>query len=315
MRYYGSLCSALLIYLMIPGCSSENGRSSSKDYQAITALGDTLYAPQIDPETESQFKIHLKKVRSQYQADPGNARKIIRYGRRTASLGDYQKAIAIFNEGIEKHPGDARMYLHRGHFYIIVRRFEKATTDLEKAADLMKGNEIYNAEHEKPLKTQKNSGPSVDINIWYYLGLAYYLKGDFESAARNFRNCLEASPDDEMQIASSYWLYMALRRAGKDDIAGKILEPVRENMEIRKNKNYFKLLLVFKGNFDEKSLLSISNTSTHIENAAIGYGIGNWHYINGRERKAYRLWNNVYSGNSRTAFGYIASEMELARNN
>ena len=141
--------------------------------------------------------------------------------------------------------------------------------------------------------------------------MAHYLTGDFEEAIRAYRECLEASANDDMLVATSYWLYMALKRAGNDGLAGEVLEPIEGEMDIIENDSYHKLLLVFKGDFDEKSLMD--GSSTPLDNATIGYGLGNWHYVNGRTQRAEEIFRDVYQGSNWAAFGYIAAEVDLAR--
>jgi hypothetical protein len=104
---------------------------------------------------------------------------------------------------------------------------------------------------------------------------------------------------------------MALKRAGQDGLAGEVLEPIDREMDIIENDSYHKLLLVFKGDFDEKSLLD--KTSTPLDNATIGYGLGNWHYINGRTQRAESIFRDVYDSSNWAAFGYIAAEADLSR--
>jgi len=302
----------LLAALLATGCSmeSDKGTATEQDYQAISVLGDTLYAPEIDPETEAQFKSNLQSAKAQYEANPNDADAIIWYGRRTAYLGNYRKAVDIFSEGVEKHPNDARMYRHRGHRYITLREFDKAIEDLEKAADLIAGTEDMIEPDGLPnIRNMPRS--TLHTNIWYHLGLARYLTGDFGTAADAYRNCMEASTNDDMMVATSYWLYMTLKRAGNDGMAGEVLEPIRQDMDLLENESYLKLLLVFKGDFDEKSLLD--NTATPLDNATVGYGIGNWHYVNGRNARAEEIFREVYQGTNWAAFGYIAAEVDLAK--
>jgi len=90
-----------------------------------------------------------------------------------------------------------------------------------------------------------------------------------------------------------------------------VLEPIRQDMDLLENESYLKLLLVFKGDFDEKSLLD--NTATPLDNATVGYGIGNWHYVNGRNARAEEIFREVYQGTNWAAFGYIAAEVDLAK--
>lgn len=304
------IISAIGLVTIISGCQSDTQTTSEPDYQAISALGDTLYALPMDPENTSRFETNLASAKANYNANPDDPEAIIWYGRRTAYLGNYHKAIEIYTEGIEKHPEDARMYRHRGHRYISTRQFDKAIEDFNKAVDLIEGTEDQ-VEPDGLPNEQDKPRSTLHTNIWYHLGLAHYLTGDFDTAISAYRECLDASTNDDMLVATSYWLYMALKRAGKDGLAGEVLQPIEREMDIIENDSYHKLLLVFKGDFDEKSLLDES--STPLDNATIGYGLGNWHYINGRTQHAESLFRDVYEGSNWAAFGYIAAEVDLAR--
>jgi hypothetical protein len=50
-----------------------------------------------------------------------------------------------------------------------------------------------------------------------------------------------------------------------------------------------------------------------LSNATVGYGIGNWHFINGRTERAKEIWQTVYNDGNWASFGFIASEVELAQ--
>jgi tetratricopeptide (TPR) repeat protein len=307
------LLSLILITSLFIGCTSEsnNSKPSSNDpdsYQAISSLGDTLYAPALDDSLRKAFESKLQAAKDDYEADPQNADALIWYGRRTAYLGNYRDAIALFSEGTKKHPEDARFYRHRGHRYITTRQFDQAIDDLEKADELIKGTEDQ-VEPDGLPNDENDPRSTLHTNIWYHLGLAHYLKGNFEEADASFQQSLESSTNDDMMVASAYWMYMSMRRAGMDLQAGKVLEPITENMDIIENESYHKLLLVFKGDFEERSLLNDSETP--LDNATIGYGLGNWHFINGRKERAQDLFQKVYDGEQWAAFGYIAAETDL----
>lgn len=311
MRYL--FLSIILLEILATGCSSETEAPSEEtesSYQAISALGDTLYAPALGDSIRQVFEKNLEEATANYEENPRGAEAIIWYGRRTAYLGRYDEAIAIFSEGIEKHPEDPRFYRHRGHRYITTRKFDKAIDDFKKAVELIDGTEDE-VEPDGLPNEQNKPRSTLHTNIWYHLGLAQYLTGDFEAAATSFGNTREAATNDDMMVAATYWEYMSMRRAGHDLDAGKILELIKQEMDIIENDSYHKLLLVYKGDFAERALLN--DTETPLNNATIGYGLGNWHYINGREDRAEELFRNVYNGNQWNAFGYIAAETELER--
>ena len=136
-----SIVFLLTIITIVSGCGQNTEISSQDDYQAISALGDTLYAIPMGPESTSRFETNLASAKANYNANPDDPETIIWFGRRTAYLGNYKEAIDIFSEGIEKHPEDARMYRHRGHRYISTRQFNKAIEDFNRAVELIEGTE------------------------------------------------------------------------------------------------------------------------------------------------------------------------------
>jgi len=69
------------------------------------------------------------------------------------------------------------------------------------------------------------------------------------------------------------------------------------------------LLLVFKGDFDSKSLLTEEDDALDI--VTYGYGLGFWHFINGRTERAHEIWQEVYDSGNWAPFGFLASEAEL----
>lgn len=296
-------------------CSSDDRpleEFSNPPYQAISALGDTLYAPPLDPDTESRFETELQTAEAEYRSRPDDADAILSYGRHTAHLGNYQKAVAIFSDGIEKHPGDARFYRHRGHRYITLREFDKAIEDFKRASELVLSTDDQPESTDTTGENDENRS-ALQSNIWYHLGLAYYLTAQYEEAQNAYEECLRHSSTDDMRAAASHWLYMTLRRAGKDEMAGNILEPITEDMNIVENKSHHQLLMVFKGIFKPDMLLADAQDSDTLENTTVGYGLGNWHLINGRKDRAHELFHNVYEGDQWQEPGYIAAEMELKR--
>ncbi len=277
--------------------------------ETISLLGDSLRPPALSDSIRAVFVQNLVEAGEDYKADSTSIDNIIWYGRRLAYLGEYQKAIEVFSKGIELHKNEPRLYRHRGHRYITLRAFDHAVADFERAGELITGKEDI-VEPDGLPNARNMPRSSLHTNIWYHLGLAYYLIEDFENAAKAYQKCIMASTNDDMLIAAVYWYYMTLKRSGQDELAGKIIEPIHADMDVIENDSYLKLLLVFKAEFDPELILN--ENSYALSNATTGYGIGNWHYINGRKERALEIWNQVYEGSSWTSFGYIASEAELA---
>lgn len=288
------------VYISIP---------ESSDIQTISILGDSLRIPTLGDSIRAVFIQNVVEAGEIYKADSTNVDNIIWLGRRIAYLGDYQEAVEIYSKGIERSSEEPQLYRHRGHRYISLRAFDHAIKDFEKAGELIAGKEDIIEPDGLP-NALNMPRSSLHTNIWYHLGLAYYLKGDYETALNAYQKCILASKNDDMLVAAVYWYYMTLKRTGQDELAGKIIEPINDDMDIIENDSYLKLLLVFKGDFNPDLLLD--ENSDALSNATVGYGIGNWHYINGRKERAQNIWQQVYDAGNWASFGFIASEVELA---
>jgi len=155
---------------------------------------------------------------------------------------------------------------------------------------------------------------TLQSNIWYHLGLARYLQGDFDRALAAYRQCLGVSTNPDMLVATSHWLYMTLRRLGREAEAREVLEPIDAGMEILENHDYHRLLLMYRGETDAETLLARAEESgSGTGFASTAYGVGNWYACNGDLERARRVFGRILETDAWAAFGYIAAEADLAR--
>ena len=258
------------------------------------------------------LEANLAKAKADYDRDPSNVDNAIWLGRRLAYLGRFTEAIDAFTQGIAKHPNEPRLYRHRGHRYITTRRFDLATADLKKAAQLIAGKKDEIEPDGAPNKAGVPRS-TLQSNIWYHLGLAQYLAGDFPGALASYREGMTVSRvNDDMLVATSDWLYMTLRRLERDEEARRVLAPIREQMDVLENGAYHARLLMYKGLRTPESVLNL-NTADDIQIATQGYGVGNWYLVNGDRAKARDLFGRVLAGKATTAFGFIAAEADVKR--
>jgi len=281
--------------------------------ETISLLGDSLYAPALADTVRARYERKLAEARQDFDHAPNEVNNIIWLGRRTAYLGRFRDAIAIFSTGIQNHPEDARLYRHRGHRYITLRIFELAVSDLTHAASLMRNRDDETEPDGLPNARNIPTG-TLKFNIWYHLGLAHYLMGDFEAARRAYRECLAVSTNPDMRCATSHWYYMTLRRLGRNGEARALLKPIRRDLDVIENRSYLRLLLMYKGELPVDSLLAPgSGDQAALDDATVGYGVANWHLYNGRAAAAESLFRRVVAGPQWPAFGSIAAEAELKR--
>jgi tetratricopeptide (TPR) repeat protein len=283
--------------------------------EATSLLGKPLVPAPLSEEALHRLEVNLAATKAVYDKNPDDADAIIWLGRRTAYLGRYREAIAIFTRGIEKHPADPRMYRHRGHRYITVRELDRAIADFSKAATLVKGRPDEVEPDGQP-NARNIPTSTLNTNIYYHLGLAHYLKGEFEPALAAYRECLRFSKNPDMLVATSHWMYMTLRRLDRPGDAKVLLEPITADMDIIENKSYYELLMMYKRTGGQRSGAGeLLKTSSGLDAVTIGYGVANWHYCNGRRDQAMEQFRNIVDSQTTQwpAFGYIAAEAELAR--
>ena len=277
---------------------------------AVAPAPPTPPTPPMSPEIRTQREQELATARAAYEKAPNDADALIWLGRRTAYLGNYQQAIDVFTEGVKKHPNDARMLRHRGHRWITLRQFDKAVADLTQAAALVRGRKdeiepdgLPNARN-LPLTTLRS-------NIWYHLGLAHYLRGDFEKALDAYRECMKVSTNPDGVVSTSHWLYMTLRRLGRPEEAERVLDAISSDMEVIENQAYHKLLLMYRGEISPEEL-AVQDPAT-VDGATILYGVGNWYVYGGQPQRARPIFARVTAGPQWSSFGFVAAEADLHR--
>lgn len=254
----------------------------------------------------------LAAAREDLAADPKDLEALIWVGRRLAYLGHYDEAIEVFTQGLTEHPREAKLYRHRGHRFITTRQFERAAVDLERAVWLVR-DQVDETEPDGLPNVRGIPLSTTQFNIWYHLGLAYYLQGAFEHALRAYEECLELSGNPDLLSATTHWLYMTLRRLGREEEAGEVLEPISAEMEIIENEEYHRLLLMYKGELVPEQLLDDARIEGGRPTATVAYGVGNWYLYNDLAERAQEIFAEIEGGEQWSSFGYIAAEAELER--
>ncbi len=278
--------------------------------ETTSLLGKPLHQVELAPSARDAAARNVEAARQTFVKTPDKADTILWLGRHQAAAGQVRAAIETFTRGLAKFPNDARFYRHRGHRYITLRAFDQAIVDLTRASQLIAGK----PDVDEPTLADPAVMSSETLNyaIWYHLGLAHYLKGDFEQALAAYRACADmAKGNDEQTIGISDWLYMTLRRLGRIDDAAAVLAAINPAMKVRPDQNYFNRLMMYKGVYTPEDLLRAGGDA--VTAATYGYAVGNWYLYNSRQPEAKAIFRRIIEGANWMAFGYIAAEAELAR--
>ena len=297
------------LLLVVPSATQVHARQNK------TAVPASDYAsrpaPPVSAEARRDMEAKLSEARTRFEAEPNNADALIWVGRRLSYLGRFSEAIETYTAGIKKFPRDARLYRHRGHRYITLRKFDLAIADFQKAVNLIKGLPDEVEPDGQPNARNIPTG-TLQFNIWYHLGLAQYLTGRNNDALKSYRECLKVSRNPDSLVATTHWLYMTLRRLKREAEARQVLEPIQQKMDVIENDGYYKLVLMYKGLADAEALLAETlKQPSSPGSLSILYGLANWHHYNARIEKSLELLKQIVSSDQWTSFGYIAAESDL----
>ena len=325
-RSLRSCCLLVLAACAAPGASSPAappdgaatssvpGATRAPGVEAVSLLGRPLVSAPIPAERRARLEADLSAAERALAAAPTDEAALIWYGRRLAYLGRYAEAQHAFTRGLAVHPDSHRLLRHRGHRSITRRQLEAAVADLERAASLIRGvPDAIEPDGEPNAAGIPRS--TTHSNVYYHLGLAHYLRGDLRAARDAYERALEYSfVNDDMLVATTHWLYMTLRRLGEHEAAQALLAPISSDMDVLENDAYLQCLLLDRGERAPAQVLEwAAARQDPITDATVGYGVANWHLVEGRRDLARRMFEAIVAGPAWPAFGYVAAESELAR--
>jgi tetratricopeptide (TPR) repeat protein len=284
---------------------------SAQEMEARTISGAPLVRPHLPEDFRAKQEAYLGEAQKALAANTDDADAAIWVGRRLGYLGRYQDAIALYQAGAARHADDARFLRHLGHRFITVRRTSEAIGVLEAAAALMAAR----PDEIEPDGLPNAAGiPTSTLkgNIYYHLGLAYYLKNDFEKSAAAFGVAAALAGNSDSAAASRYWLYLARMRAGDPDGAKAALAPVSADWKLIENADYHRLALCFKGAADCAALLGEARAAEGVAGATLLYGLAAHAMIAKNRAVARDLVEEIIARDDWASFGHIAAEADVA---
>jgi tetratricopeptide (TPR) repeat protein len=145
-------------------------------------------------------------------------------------------------------------------------------------------------------------------NIWYHLALARYLKAEYPRAVETWKRARDVGKNPDNLVSASHWLYLSLRRAGRNAEAAEVVAPIKADLAVIENMSYHSLLLLYKGERSADAVLKAAGEGA--SGTAVRYGVSAWHLANGRKDEAAALWNTILAGTDWPSFGHIAAEAD-----
>lgn len=234
------------VWIALAGAAFAGRLALAQSVEYVSAAGVRYYA-QADTGA-------IARAESVLAREPGNVNRFIQLGLAQAAASQYREAIVTYTRALALTPGDALLYRYRGHRYISIRQLDSAVADLERGAWL----------------------DSTNYDIWYHLGVARYVRGEFASAAAAFERAHRLAPNDNERVASTDWRWMALRRAGRPQEAQAALAGLRDSMQVTSAGAYWRRLRLYRAQIRPEDVLTAADTAG-IQVATLAYGVGNWY--------------------------------------
>lgn len=303
-----TLCGFVVV-ICLSGCASKA--------EAFGFDGRALMRPIIDTQRKADLDQKLAAAQAAYDLAPDSVESIVWLGRRLAYLGRYQDAIQVYTEGLEKFPRNSRLLRHRGHRYVTIRKPELAVADLEMAAQSVRGLDDVIEQDGLPNAAGVPT-TTLQFNIWYHLGLAYFLQQEWDLALGAYRQCERVAVLPDAIVAIRYWLCLTLVRLGTMDRmheAEALLEDLPAADDLLENGDYLRLLLLFRDGADGTESWK-SNDRGAVGSATLGFGMANYsRYFSKTDRDPLpgfvETCRRVVDETGWAAFGHIAAEAEL----
>jgi tetratricopeptide (TPR) repeat protein len=271
---------------LVPNLSSQTAVYGA--LELTSGLGRKLYAL---PDDKSVADAHKS-----LEEDPRSVSLVLQLAHAQASRRQYREAVATATAGLVFAPKNADLYLERGHRELGLREFKAAMKDLEEATKF---------------------APQM-LDAHYHLGLAHYFLGEFDAAAASFDKARSLAKSDDSLIDCSNWLYVSLRRAGKEQQAEQVLTRITPEVKNTEPHLYFylRLLHFYQGKLTAEAVLppppaGPADLEAELSFNTVTYGVGNWHVYHHQRSDAMGMFRNVVKGEAWNSWGFIGSELEL----
>lgn len=288
--------------LFLASCSP---RFSTDDGRVATSLtGVPLMPMVIAGDKRPALEAAIQAARLKYESTHAEA-DAIALGKACAAIGDYRAAIDAYTDGLFHNPDSYRLRRHRGHRFITTREFRLASKDFQQAWELAQ---------KSPDAPESADGSSTDRSaILYHHGLLEYLRHQWDWADETFaKRATLPTLKDENIVSAAHWHYWALRRAGREVEAKRVIAPIRNGMEVAENKSYYTLCRLYAGLLSadevERSMMEKGELNT-----GLAYGLACWKRFELHDPAGARaLLDRIVATKNWTSFGFIAAESDLA---
>ena len=146
--------------------------------EGFSLLGDTLWSVPVPIQGGRERVTRLQDARERLNQAPGNFQAAYDVARFTADLGRFSQAIELYGTASAMGGVDPRPYARRGELYLLLRRLDRATSDLRTADRLYSTYAGESFTEEQVTPTGELVPRNIAFTIPALLGITYAARGD-----------------------------------------------------------------------------------------------------------------------------------------
>lgn len=244
------------------------------DVELVTMLNISHYRTPAEGAELQRLQAALDQAEKAVDANPEDASAQRAYGHALENLWRYHDAITAYSNAIAQEVRDPAAYIDRGRAFLILRWYEPARTDLDRAIELAPSN--YEARYQR--------------------ALAYYFQQDFDNTLGALREAIRLASTEDQRATAAFWSYITLKRLGHSEEADAILTRARADANVGEAKPYNTALLFFKG---ERTAAQLQQQMKSGERAAaiLGYALAMNELFQGNDEAAMEQWQALVRSN------------------
>jgi tetratricopeptide (TPR) repeat protein len=175
--------AAALLVLLSAACG-RNVKTIPPTIEGISLLGDTLWSVPVPILGGRERVTRLQDARERLVRNPGDFLSAYDVARYTADLGRFSQAIEKFGDASALGGLDPRPYARRGELYLLLRRIDRASSDL-RTADRLNMGEAYS---EQQVMAWGEMVPRNFANVIpNLLGITSLVRGENARATEYFK--------------------------------------------------------------------------------------------------------------------------------
>jgi tetratricopeptide (TPR) repeat protein len=235
--------------------------------------------------------------------------------KRTAEMGRLREAVGLLSRTAAVHFSNPRVFRQRGELLLMLRQFQLAKSDFQRAGALLIGRQGIGMAEAVDLPEGGGAQlTTVQFRTALLLGITHYLLGAWVPSRDVLIEAVRLAPNDDDLAQAAVWLFFATRRIGTGAAAAEVLRALGSNLQVDLSRHEYELLLGYKGQVPSDTINArATNRAGGDERALYAYGIGLWHLVRGQTDDAEPWLDEARTIPNWASLPYIAAEAELAR--